>query len=210
MKAALIFTGSGPVLVLNPFESFQSPEFLQRLAASGVGRFIAREVSLELVQERLSTRFSAVIDGLSRGGDLRVMDVDGHRVLSSLSSKDLGPPIYFQTSRKSTGVDTVEESSETERLWATIDEYGNLVEASYLPMVGSRIVPAIPIQAGATSKQVHFKIDRQGTIFDGSPQSLNGHKLVLYGKSSPALGRADSVIPACTWRSDDKGGWTCT
>lgn len=210
MKAALIFTGSGPILVLNPFESFQSPEFIQRLADRGICKFFAREVSLELVQERLGTRFPAILDDLSQGGDLHVMDIDGHHFLSALSSKELGPPIYSQPLQKSAEEMAVEEAIESEWLWATIDEYGNLVESSYLPMVGSRIVPSIPMETGVASKQARFKVNRQGIIFDGSPRNLNGHKLALYGRSSPALGRADTVIPACTWRPDDKGGWVCT
>ena len=210
MKAALIFTESGPILVLNPFESLQSPEFVQRPAARGICKFIAHEVSCELVQERFGTRFSAIMGDLSQQGDLHVMDIDEHHVFNSLSSDELGPPVCFQPLQNSAKEKAMEEAIESEGLWATIDEYGNLVESSYLPMVGSRIVPSIPLEAGVSSKQTHFKINRQGIIFDGSPQNLNGHKLVLYGRSSPALGRADTVIPACTWRPDDKGGWTCT
>jgi hypothetical protein len=97
---------------------------------------------------------------------------------------------------------------ESEMVSGKIDEYGNLVESSYLPMVGSRIVPPIPLGSGVSSEEVHFKINADGAIFDGFPHELNGHKLVLYGRSSPALGRTDTVLPASTWKLDQKGGWT--
>ncbi|MGA2404402.1 MAG: hypothetical protein ABSG91_22315 [Syntrophobacteraceae bacterium] len=209
MKAALIFTGSGPILVLTTFESLLSPEFIQRLAARGISKFIAREVSLELVQKRYGTRFSIVTGDLSQKDDLRVMDIDGHHVFNSFSFEELGREIYSTPLQKSAREEVVEKGIEGEWLWAKIDEYGNIVESSYLPMLGSRIVPSIPIEAGVASKQARFRINRQGIIFDGSPQNLNGRKLVLHGRSSPALGRADTVTPACTWRADDEGGWTC-
>ena len=208
MKAALIFTGSGPILVLTSFESLESPHFIQRLAARGISKFIAHEVPVELVQERYGTRFSVIMGDLSQKDDLRVMDVDGHHVFKSFSFEELGPPVYSTSLQTGTNEVPLEVKSESEPLWAKIDEYGNIVESSYLPMLGSRIVPSIPIEAGVASKQARFRINRQGIIFDGSPQNLNGRKLVLHGRSSPALGRTDTVIPASVWRSDDEGGWT--
>jgi hypothetical protein len=97
---------------------------------------------------------------------------------------------------------------ETDFLWAAIDEYGELVGSSYLPMLGSRIVPNIPIATSIPQKQVRFKIDMQGTIFGGSPPNLDGRKLVLPGGSPPPQGRSDIPIPGCTWRADGRGGWT--
>ncbi len=209
MKAALIFTGSGPILVLTSFESLESPDFIQRLAARGISKFIAHEVQIELVQERYGKRFSVIMGDLSQNDDMRVMDVDGHHVFNSFSFEELGRPIYPPPPRKPVHEAAIEEGIESEWLWTNIDEYGSLVESSYLPMVGSHIVPAAPIEAGVRSKQARFKINKQGIIFDGSPQNLNGRKLVLHGRSSPALGRADAVTPSCTWRPADEGGWIC-
>ncbi len=208
MKAALIFTGSGPIVVLTTFESLRSPDFIQRLAARGISKFIAHEVSLELVQKRYGTRFSVVMGDLSQKDDLRVMDFDGHHAFKSFSFEELGPPIYSPGLQKSATEVGMEERIESEWLFAKIDEYGNLVESSYLPMLGSRIVPSVPLGVGIASKQARFKIDRQGIIFDGSPRDLNGRKLVLHGRSSPPLGRALTDTPACTWRLDYEGAWT--
>ncbi len=104
----------------------------------------------------------------------------------------------------------MEQRVESERLHVKIDENGRVVESSYLPMVDSRIEPVpTPITPGAPPKSASFHINEQGLIFDASPQSLNGHKVVFYGRSSPALGRSDTVIPKSTWVSDGKGGWMC-
>lgn len=202
MIAALVFAGSGPILVLTTFKSLDSPGFIQRLAARGMSKFIAHEVPIELVQKRYGVRFLTISGDLSQTDDLRIMDIDGHHVFSSFSFEELGPPVYSKSS-------VTENVLEGEPVWGKIDEYGNLLESSYLPMVGSRIVPPIPFGSEGLSRQVHFKINADGAIFDGSPQELNGRKLVLYGQSSPALGRTDTLMPARTWRLDQRGGWTC-
>jgi hypothetical protein len=208
MKAGLIFTGSGPIVVLTTFQSFQSPEFVQRLAARGISKFIAHEVPVELVQKRYGARFSAVMGDLSQKDDLRVMDIDGHHAFKSFSFDELGPPIYSPGLQRSASDVGMEERIESEWLFAKIDEYGSLVESSYLPMLGCRIVPSIPLASGVLSMRARFKIDGQGVIFDGSPQNLNGRRLVLHGRSSPALGRTGTDTPSCTWRLDNDGGWS--
>lgn len=202
MKAALIFAGSGPILVLTTFESLDSPGFVQRLAARGMSKFIAHEVQVELVKKRYGARFTSIVGDLSQADDLRILDIDGHHVFKSFSFEEMGPALYSQAEVREAG-------AESESLWGKIDEYGNLVESSYLPMVGSRIVPSIPLAEAGQSKSVRFKINTDGTIFDGSPKDLDGRKLVLHGRSSPALGRTDTVTPARTWRLDESGGWTC-
>ncbi|MHC1724729.1 MAG: hypothetical protein AB9866_01695 [Syntrophobacteraceae bacterium] len=209
MKAALIFTGSGPILVLTTFESFQSPELLERLAARGITKFITHEVSPELVRKRYGTRFSVIMGDLSQKDDLRVMDIDGHHVFNSFTFEEMGPPVYSPSLQKPAMETARDESVENEWLWAKFDEYGNLVESSYFPMLGSRIDPSIPMESSPQSRQARFKIDKRGFIFDASPQKINGHKLVLPGKPSPALGRASTVTPTCTWTLNDEGGWSC-
>ncbi len=95
MKAALIFTGSGPILVLTTFDSLESPDFVQRLNARGIPKFIAHEVSVDQVKKRYGTRFSVIIGDLSQSDDLRVMDIDGHHVFNSFTFEELGPAIYY-------------------------------------------------------------------------------------------------------------------
>lgn len=204
MKAALLFAGSGPVLVLTTFESFDSPGFIERLAARGMSKFIAHEVQIELVKKRYGTRFSIILGDLSQTDDLRIMDIDGHHVFNSFSFEEMGPPVYSHLRAAAVPENIVA----SELVCGKVDEYGNLLESSYLPMVGSRIVPPIPLGSEVLAEEVRFKINPDGNIFDGSPHELNGRKLILYGPSSPALGRT-TTVPGRTWRLDQKGGWTC-
>lgn len=106
--------------------------------------------------------------------------------------------------------DEMEKRMESERLHVKLDETGRLVESSYLPLLESRIEPVpTPITAGAAPMTASFKINEEGFIFDASPENLNGHKVILHGRSSSPLGRTDAVSPKCTWVPDGKGGWTC-
>lgn len=95
MKAALIFTGSGPILVLTTFASLDSHDFVQRLAARGITKFIAHEVSVEQVKKRYGTRYTVITGDLSQTDDLRVMDIDGHHVFNSFAFDELGPAVYY-------------------------------------------------------------------------------------------------------------------
>ena len=52
MKAGIIFTGSGPILVLTTYHFFAYPKLLEKLAEKGIAKFIAYEVSIEKVIEK--------------------------------------------------------------------------------------------------------------------------------------------------------------
>ncbi len=209
MKAAMVFTGSGPILVLTTFESLESPDFIERLAVRGIAKFIAYEVSLEAVQARYGSRFSAIRRDLSQTDDLRVLDIDGHHIFNHFSFEELGPPMYSPTVRGEARHEAEGEGQESEWVYARLDEYGKMVESSYIPMIGSQIYPSVLVESGVSSNNVRFQIDEQGNIINAFPQKLNGRKLVLHGKTSPALGRTDTVMPSCTWKPDSGGDWTC-
>jgi hypothetical protein len=49
MKAALVFAGSGPIVILTSYSSLSDPGLLRTLKAHGVGKFIAYELSLDTV-----------------------------------------------------------------------------------------------------------------------------------------------------------------
>ncbi|MCE5243908.1 MAG: hypothetical protein LLF99_11990 [Desulfobacteraceae bacterium] len=100
MKAAMIFTGSGPILVLTTFESLEAPEFIERIAARGIKKFIAHEVSVDRVKKLYGTRFTVILGDLSQTDDLRVMDIDGHHVFNNFAFDELGVPIYYPSVQK--------------------------------------------------------------------------------------------------------------
>jgi hypothetical protein len=100
MKAALVFTGSGPILILTSFDSLEQPTLAEKLGARGISRYIAYEVSVDKVKNHYGTRFSIILGDLSQTDDLRVMDIDGHHVFNSFAFEELGQPVYYQPKPK--------------------------------------------------------------------------------------------------------------
>jgi hypothetical protein len=95
MKAAMVFTGSGPILILTSFDSLEHPTLTEKLGARGIGKYIAYEVSVDRVKGLYGTRFSIILGDLSQTDDLRVLDIDGHHVFNSFSFQELAQPIYY-------------------------------------------------------------------------------------------------------------------
>ena len=93
MKAGVIFTGTGPILILTSYDSFTDKNFVNKLIARGIKKFIAYELPLEKVKKEYGTHFSVVMGDLHETDDLRVLDYDGHHIFLAFSFADLGAPI---------------------------------------------------------------------------------------------------------------------
>src|SRR5829696_7532952 len=91
MKAALVFAGSGPIVILTSYPSLSDPGLLRTLKAHGVGKFIAYELPLDIVAARYGGHFQVVMNDARDSDDLRVLDGDRASRLSRFS--ELGPPI---------------------------------------------------------------------------------------------------------------------
>ena len=96
MKAGVFFTGTGPILILTSYDSLTDPNLVEKLAAKGLRKFIAREVPVDLVRERYGRQYDIVLGDLKQSDDLRVLDYDGHHVFYSFSLDELGPPVEHQ------------------------------------------------------------------------------------------------------------------
>ena len=94
MKAAIVFTGSGPIAVLTSYEAFNEPRFIEKMQAKGIKKFIAYEVDLDLLRQKYGKHFDIVMGDLSQNNDLRVLDYDGHHIFSLFTLTKLGMPIY--------------------------------------------------------------------------------------------------------------------
>ena len=95
MKAGVIFTGTGPILILTTYESLKEPRLAEKLKARGMKKFIAYEVPLEKVKQRYGTHFSVIMGDLSQTDDLRILDIDGHHVFLNFTFEEMGEPYYF-------------------------------------------------------------------------------------------------------------------
>ena len=96
MKAIVVFTGSGPILILTTYASFASPDFIEKLEAKGLNKFIAYEVPVELAKKKYGQHFDVIMKDVKQDDDLRVLDYNGHRVFHNFSFKDLGIPYQHE------------------------------------------------------------------------------------------------------------------
>ena len=100
MKCAMVFTGSGPLVVVTCYDSLNDPGFLRRLAEKGIDKFITFELPLEAVRERYGNHFNVVCEDLNETDELRVVDYEGDRALSLFEFSEFGPAVFHETPRR--------------------------------------------------------------------------------------------------------------
>ena len=93
MKAGIIFTGTGPILLLTSYDDLGDPSLKAKLASKGIKKYIAYEVAANKVKERYGQHYNIVLGDLQQSDDLRVLDYDGHHVFYNFSLQELGEPI---------------------------------------------------------------------------------------------------------------------
>lgn len=96
MKTALIFTGSGPVVIVTSHASLTDPALLEKLSAKGIDKFIAFEIPVETARQRYGGHFQVVLRDLRETDDLRVLDFNGERAFRLFALRELGPPILHE------------------------------------------------------------------------------------------------------------------
>lgn len=96
MKAGIVFTGTGPILILTSYESFTDAKLVEKLNAKGIKKFIAYELPFEKVKEKYGLHFNLVMGDLHETDDLRVLDYNGHHIFMNFSFKDMGAPIHYE------------------------------------------------------------------------------------------------------------------
>jgi hypothetical protein len=95
MNTFMLFTGTGPLVILTSHASIEDPDLLQKLAAKGVEKFFAYEVPLALARTRYGMHFDIVARSLAETDDLRVLDFDGARALRLFRFDEMsGPTVH--------------------------------------------------------------------------------------------------------------------
>ena len=94
MKAGILFTGTGPILILTSYSSLTNDDLLRKLAVKGIKKFIGFEVPEEMVKKRYGNQFNVIMGDLKQKDDLRVLDYDGHHVFYNFSFNELSDPIF--------------------------------------------------------------------------------------------------------------------
>lgn len=96
MKAGIIITGTGPILILTSYRSFEDPNFVRKLSTKGIKKYIAYEIPVEKIEEKYKEQFTLIMQDLTGDNDLRVLDYNGHHVFTSFSFQEMGPPFYCE------------------------------------------------------------------------------------------------------------------
>lgn len=90
MKAAIVITGTGPIVVLTSHDSFTEAGLVDKLKAKGIRKFVGFEIPLELCKQRYGEHYAVVLNDLRQTDDLRVLDFDGHHVYATFSFSEYG------------------------------------------------------------------------------------------------------------------------
>ena len=98
MKAYMLMTGSGPLVILSSHTSIEDSVLLKKLASKGIDKFLSYEMPIELVKERYGGHFSAVAHDVHETDDLRVLDYNGERAFRLFSFAELGQSTAHDTS----------------------------------------------------------------------------------------------------------------
>jgi len=96
MKTSIIFTGTGPILIMTSYESLTNSDFVEKLAAKGIKKFIASDLPVETVKKRYGKHFDIVMNDLYQEDDLRVLDYNGHSIFLNFSFTEMGKPVYYE------------------------------------------------------------------------------------------------------------------
>lgn len=96
MKAGLVFTGSGALLVLTRCESFRDSEFVEALKAKGIHKFIAFHVPMEMAKEKYGLHFDITLKDSKETDDLRILDEEGRHAFYSFPMETLGDMVCYE------------------------------------------------------------------------------------------------------------------
>lgn len=96
MKAGIVFTGTGPILILTTYSSFEDPKLVEKLKVKGIEKFIASEIPLDKVKEKYGNHFNVVMGDINQTDDLRILDYNGYNVFHNFGFSEMGRFIYHE------------------------------------------------------------------------------------------------------------------
>lgn len=96
MKAALLFTATGPLVIVTSHPSVTSDALTEKLRAKGIDKFIGYELPLETVRERYGGHYNVVMNDLHEQDDLRVLDFNGNRIYQLFRLSELGESFLYE------------------------------------------------------------------------------------------------------------------
>lgn len=99
MNVFILFTGSGPLVILTSHASIEDPGLLEKLAGRGIDKFLAYSVPVALAKARYGMHFDIVGSDPSETDDLRVLDLDGTHAFRLFDFSEMTGPIAHEGAR---------------------------------------------------------------------------------------------------------------
>ncbi|MEM5789990.1 MAG: hypothetical protein AAGU11_21955 [Syntrophobacteraceae bacterium] len=93
MKAGIVVSGTGAILLLTACNSLDDPNLVSCLHKKGVNKYIVFEVPIDLVKTQYGQRYSIALADRKQSDECRVVDVDGSRIFRNFSLSDFGQPL---------------------------------------------------------------------------------------------------------------------
>ena len=95
MKAAIVITGTGAILVITTYPPINNLNFVNKLKGKGISKFIAFEVPIDQCQHIYGAKYHNTSEDLKEDG-LEVLDIDGLRIFKNFSLKKAETPFVFE------------------------------------------------------------------------------------------------------------------
>ena len=80
MKIGIVFTGTGPILIMTTYDDFADEKFCRKMAQKGITKFMAFEVPENLCKQKYGLHYQIIMDDVKEDEDLRVLDYNGFNV----------------------------------------------------------------------------------------------------------------------------------
>ena len=96
MNVFILFTESGPLVILTSHASIADPVLLEKLAGRGIDKFLGYSVPVALAKARYGMHFDIVGRDPSETDDLRVLDFDGTRAFHLFDFSEMTGPIAHE------------------------------------------------------------------------------------------------------------------
>ncbi len=90
MKAVMVLTGSEPILILNSYPSIDDPNFISKLKAKGIKKFIVSEIPMDQCENLYGSNYFDIVRDLRKANDMRVLDFDDNHIINDFSLKGMG------------------------------------------------------------------------------------------------------------------------
>ncbi len=96
MRGVLVFSGTGPLLILSSYPTVDHPELIAKLRAKGLRKFIAYEIPIAHCKDLYGSTYRDIVADLEASDDMRVLDFDGHRIFLNFSLRELGAAFVYE------------------------------------------------------------------------------------------------------------------